>query len=804
MSLRAARWLVAWLVLISVLVPAPAHGEPRTDDEAGLLVQEARVALERGDYPRAGALLDRALTADPRQIHVYVLRASVYGVGRQYRRAVEVMRKARTLAPDNLDVLAALGMHLVFAREYAEGVPLLERVVARGPARYDAQAVLGLHYVRTRQWQRAIVALHAYLMARPEVLAREDDRHRAHLAEALLRTGEPRRARALYRQVLAAEPTNELARLGLLWATAAIDCRAASTVAARLQDLAARYPAVILVEAQCALARGAHARADSLAAAYRVRAPDDAQGWGLTGRVAQAAGRLKQARGAFARAAALAPGDPRWVFELARADRRAGDAAAAARRLRASTPPAALERAWTIELAWALLDLGQYEQTTRLLMPVVAAYRDDGVARAVLGTALLHRDQLDGAIEHLESALSLGGEPLALARASLARARETRGRSRLAARQLAAAESDLGRAVELGAVLARGAHAAVLIERGAFLEAHGVLAAIPQPSSRDLILLAKVHAGQGRPEEAERALDRALALEAGPDAHQQVRIELAALRLRAGRAEAAMEALAPALVAAPATALERRVADGFASAGLAAATDAMGAGNLRLAHRILTEVDARLPAAHAERRAVACHLAVAATGAGARETALSILRRLQDDGAGCPFAAPADKLAVPILEAWNDGLSRRRARVALRRLDALRKRATGPAQVLWQTAVRDVALRGAVEAYDSGDLATARRLVAAASSVAPRGAADVEQARAVMLLEAGTLDGAIAALATIADEVPEAHLNLGIAWERKGDPLRAAHHFEAALAAGIKHPQLRAWVESKRRVWGGR
>jgi hypothetical protein len=279
---------------------------------------------------------------------------------------------------------------------------------------------------------------------------------------------------------------------------------------------------------------------------------------------------------------------------------------------------------------------------------------------------------------------------------------------------------------------------------------------------------------------------------------------LAALRLRAGRAEAAMEALAPALVAAPATVLERRVVDGFASAGLAAATEAMAAGNLRLAHRLLTEVDARLPAEHPERRAVACHLAVAATGAGARENALAIVRRLKDDGTGCPFAAPADKLAVPILEAWNDGLSRRRARAALARLDQLRRRATGPAQTLWQTAARDVALRGAIEAYEGGDLATARRLVAAAGSVAPRGAADVEQARAVMLLEAGTMDAAIAALATLAAEVPEAHLNLGIAWERKGDPLRAAHHFEAALAAGVKHPKLRAWVESKRRVWGSR
>ncbi|HUH04260.1 MAG TPA: tetratricopeptide repeat protein, partial [Kofleriaceae bacterium] len=365
MSLRAPRSLAASLVVLSMLAAAPVRGESRADDEVALLVQEARLALDRGDYPRAGALLDRALAADPRQIHVYVLRASVHGVGQQYQRAVSVMRKARALAPDNLDVLTALGVHLVFAREYAEGVPLLEGVVARAPARYDAQAVLGLHYVRTRQWRRAIVALQAYLMARPEVLAREDARHRAHLAEAVLRSGEPKRARALYRQVLATDSKNERARLGLLWATAAIDCRHASTLAARLQDLAARYPAVILVQAQCALAEGAHARAESLAASYRARAPDDAQGWGIAGRLAQARGQTKLARDAFQRAAALAPRDPRWVYELARADRRAGNALGAARRLRAGTPSPALERAWTVELAWALVDLGQHEQATR-------------------------------------------------------------------------------------------------------------------------------------------------------------------------------------------------------------------------------------------------------------------------------------------------------------------------------------------------------------------------------------------------------------------------------------------------------
>jgi thioredoxin-like negative regulator of GroEL len=178
------------------------------------------------------------------------------------------------------------------------------------------------------------------------------------------------------------------------------------------------------------------------------------------------------------------------------------------------------------------------------------------------------------------------------------------------------------------------------------------------------------------------------------------------------------------------------------------------------------------------------------------------VRQLSGEPGTCPFATPADKLALPILEAWSAGLVRGRAPASLARLAKLRRKATGPAEGLWRTAVRDVGLRGALESYESGDFAGARRLIAAARQAVVRNDSEVEHAEAVLLLEAAKLEDAIRILERISGEVPEAHLNLGIAWERKGDPARALVHYQAALDAGVKHPRLRDWIDTKRRVWG--
>ena len=52
-------------------------------------------------------------------------------------------------------------------------------------------------------------------------------------------------------------------------------------------------------------------------------------------------------------------------------------------------------------------------------------------------------------------------------------------------------------------------------------------------------------------------------------------------------------------------------------------------------------------------------------------------QKLEKAKATCPFVSPADELAVPILIAWNEGASLRKAKKALARLDKIRSKARG-------------------------------------------------------------------------------------------------------------------------------
>ena len=70
-----ARLCVAMCLVLAVAEPVLAQRDQ--DEESQLLVEEAKRALAKKDYTRAGGLLDKALTASPRRIDLYIDRKSV-------------------------------------------------------------------------------------------------------------------------------------------------------------------------------------------------------------------------------------------------------------------------------------------------------------------------------------------------------------------------------------------------------------------------------------------------------------------------------------------------------------------------------------------------------------------------------------------------------------------------------------------------------------------------------------------------------------------------------------------------------
>ncbi len=803
-ALAAALWLVA--------APAPARAQRQAEDESAALVEQGRAALRDRAYADAAEALDAAIAVNPRRIDAYVLRATIHALRKEHAQGIALLRKAQALAPDNLDVLAALGGMLVAAGgagQAAEGATMLEQVVAKEPGRYAAQSQLGRHHAAVGRWSDAVVALEAYLAARPASLAADDVVHHVHLAEAYLRTRRAAAARDLYDRVLAVRPREPAARMGRAWALAAIDCREALPALARLADLVEAHPEVLLVEGQCALSTGDAARALALGERYVTasRRPA-ATGWALVGEAAAATGDLERARAALDEARALEPARRRWGIKLAAVLRRAGDAAGGLAELERMGAPtsAADDPAWWRELGEALIAAGTPGDAAARLAPGIAALPDDAALRAIAGEAALRAGDVDDAIAQLEAAERAGHT--ARSRAWLAYALERKAAAAIAADDLGAAEALLTRAerATITPSIARTL-AALRIELGRAADAIGVLERATEldAAAETWLLLGRARVELGQPGPARTALVTASKRAAGTGLAVDVAIERAALELAQGETTAAIDALGA--VEPDARRLDARGADAALAAAYrdaqlqahhAAGVAALRAGAAGRAVDLLERADALAGGDPAIR----CDLAIATVATGDRDAARKRLTAVAK--ASCPFPAPADTQAVPILLAFIDGLDARRAPKALKALAKLEAKATGATRRLVAVATRVVALRGAELAYRNGELAAARKLLDAARRADTRAGADeVALNKAVLDLADGKTDGVVAALERLAPTLPEALVSLGVVAHQRGDGAEALARWRAAKQAGVRFAPLDEWIAAKERIWGG-
>jgi tetratricopeptide (TPR) repeat protein len=803
-------WAFATSLLALLVLAAPVRAQPAAaEDDSAALVAIGRRAIARGELRDAARALDQAIALNPRRIDAYVLRAAVHMSRRELDAGIALLGRARDLAPDNPDVLTLLGSMLVLAGRGDQGAPILEDVARRHPDRYQAHAALGRHHARHHRWRDAAASLERYLATRPERLAASDPTFRTELADAYLRARQPGRARDLFAALVADAPGDLRARLGLAWATAAIDCRRARPLLAALEPSAAEYPEIWLVAGRCALASGDAATAAALARRASARAGARrrlaANAGVLVGDAAAARGDLRAAAAALRRARAADPTLRAIAPRLSAVLRRSGDLDGARAELDAAgEPDPARDPAWWRELGEVLLAAGRGDEAARRLTPVARALPGDAALRAVLGEALLATGDGAGAIAWLGEAEALRSTPRT--RAALARALARVAAERIAARDLAAAEAGLARAdallttdapLPLIATIARNL-GVVRLGRGRAATAIAPLdrAVRAAPDAITWMLLARARAGAGQAAAARTAYATAASMARGRAA-VEVAIDAAAFELAAGRAEIAAAALDR--VASQATgAMAARHRAALTAARHAAGLRALRAGDVALAVRWLDAAMRSLDDARgAAGRAVACDLAVATAAAGDRTEALRRLRAL--GAAPCPFPAPADTVAAPILTALVDGLRPDRAAAALDRLASLQAAATGTAAPLWRAAVRAVALRAADDAYRAGRLAVARRFVLRA-----RGAASDDEVTydvAVLDLAEGRLDAAVATLERLAPRVPEALVHLGIARDRRGDATGALDAWRRARKAGVRFAPLAEWIAAKERLW---
>lgn len=807
---RLAAALVIALATVAIGGPGPvgsARAQPRGDDDSAELVAAGRRALGRGDLAGAAKALDQALALNPRRIETYALRAAVHSARGEHDRGVALMRRARALAPDSDDVLTALGTQLMLAGQVDEGAPMLEAVVARGGDRYEAHALLGHHYADRGRWADAVTSLDAYRRSRPAALAAEDDRHGLDLAEAYLRIGRADDARTAYRGLAARHPAWLTARLGLAWATAALDCREARPLLAALDAEPAAPPTVALVDGQCALAAGQVKDALRQARRYLDTArPPTAAGHALLGEAEAARGNLAAAKAALTEARALEPGRRDYAIRLARVLRLGGDpdgALAALDGAGAPTPIAADPGYW-IERGEALLALGRAGDAVVELTPVVAALGGDGALRTVIGDAALTAGDAPAAVIHLEAALAATPAPSGPRAAQrLSAALVIVGARAIAADDLDAAEAALARANAVaGTPAVWRALGLVQLARGDAAAAEGLLARAVAAEAEPVgaILLGRARAARGDVAGARAAFIQAAAVATDLGRQVDVAIERASFELAAGQALAAVDVLAAVPVAArarpeAAARLDAALITARHAAGLALLADGQAA-------RAATMLDQAAAGARGEQAtAIRCDLALAAVATGDRERArprLAAIARLT-----CPFPPPADTQAVPILTAFVDGLGPRRAARAADRLEALARSATGVSRQLAATALRVMAMNAAEQAYRDGKLAVARKFLATARATESRAGLDeLTYDLAVLDLAQDDLAAARAGFQRALARVPEAGIGLGIVADREGDGARALEQWRAARKAGARFAALDEWIAAKERIFG--
>jgi tetratricopeptide (TPR) repeat protein len=129
-------------------------------------------------------------------------------------------------------------------------------------------------------------------------------------------------------------------------------------------------------------------------------------------------------------------------------------------------------------------------------------------------------------------------------------------------------------------------------------------------------------------------------------------------------------------------------------------------------------------------------------------------------------------------------------------------RSSGAAATLLHTSIRVIALEAAADAYRGKRTADVRRYLTIARSANARvGAEEVAHDLAVVDLLEGKVDAAIAQLER--SRLPDALVNLGIAYEKKGEPQKALDAWRRARKAGVKWKDLDDWIQVKERVYGG-
>ncbi|MGH7805366.1 MAG: tetratricopeptide repeat protein, partial [Candidatus Binatia bacterium] len=213
------------------------------DKKLQQLLDQGSAALKKEDYPAAKKAFENATQLDMGSIAAWRGLGWAYWELGEQDRAIKVWKEALRVRPDDVGILYALGVAaeerqqvdealakygevlasdsgnmparmgrvrlLLAQRRHREAESDLNELVAKNPANFEAQFMLAQVYKETGRTEESRRAFQKLAQHRPE------PKHLRSLADAMLESGDAKKAIEYYRQNLQAQPGNRGTILGL-------------------------------------------------------------------------------------------------------------------------------------------------------------------------------------------------------------------------------------------------------------------------------------------------------------------------------------------------------------------------------------------------------------------------------------------------------------------------------------------------------------------------------------------------------------------------------------------------------------
>jgi len=740
--------------------------------------------------------------------------ASIYlAVKKDPQAALRVCEEGERNIPDSGDIKKQKGIALLSLKRQAEALQALEAALqaATPPAiTYDAYAFLCQLQAKS-DCAKAINACTGFLSNRPPEVAKNDLAIRLNRGLALNACARYREALEDFDVVVKAAPKTQTAQVGKFEALFRMgDCGRAATLGDELnrQGASAKFPVVHFGMAKCMIEFRRAQEAVTYARNYVAAVPSDVLGYVLLGDAYRAKGEPLSAIGAYKEALKRDPGNQEALTRMGEAllatNRYAEARDVAEKVLKAQ--PNNVDAA--VLLARAHLRLKEPRKAIEVLEPLKGEARTARVVY-VLGWAYHDAGDLATSVVRFDEAIQAGSKD--------ARDAGVRVRNRLAAKymregKLPEAEGTLVLAQKIDAANITTAQNLGLVRllKG---DADGAIAALELCHKRkptDMVVNRLLGRAYLIKKDYAKALGHYTVAEQGAEkvrgqALAEVYGDTAILHASAGRIDEAVKRLevaeAESREAKTLPILRRNLA-------LLYLTRGMEALKKKAADKGVPDLEKAAERAAAlkkeERAELRCALAFGYLSAGQAANAAREFMAASQEG-GCRLKPPYDKLGVDFFVAYAKYREGTVAGVrdALKLFGKLATKATGPLAATTKELLRTGHEQLAVALFNKDDYKGAAAELRIAKGLGAKGAA-YEHNLAVLDLAQGKGGQAVKVLEGLGGRPPEALMNLGIYYDRQGEPQKALEYYRRAAERGVRHARLKAWLDVKERLFGGK